>query len=300
MAYFKMKNFQNKFFREAIYLYRLKENTNFIQQFVSSFYDYDNLYFVSKLYDGFITNYINDTWTENQLKFFSACLIQSFIALRKEKLIHRDVHFNNLVLDEKQYIILIDFHIIMEYKDKNDPKNNLIGSPELCAPEMIKSSEYDYNSDYYRLGGMMYFCIFKKFPNYIKEEKNLSEISIDFNESKNFSYSCIDFINKLLISNPKKRIGFDNIEELQNHEFFKNFNWNDLINGRMKSPFSNIKIKDLGLCPTKFNKRKKIFMNNSFLKNKTFKNMFFLYNNINSNIVNKIFNSFRYLDYFIN
>jgi hypothetical protein len=49
---------------------------------------------------------------------------------------------------------------------------------------MIKGLNYDYNSDYYRLGGMIYFIIFKNFPNIIKNEKNLSDITINYNEKK--------------------------------------------------------------------------------------------------------------------
>ena len=77
------------------------------------------------------------TWNEKQIQFYSACLIESFINLRNQKLIHRDIHFGNLVLDEKQYVNLIDFHIVMQYIHRNEPKYNIVGSPELCAPEMI-------------------------------------------------------------------------------------------------------------------------------------------------------------------
>ena len=84
---------------------------------------------------------------------------------------------------------------------------------------MINHSRYDYNSDYYRLGGMIYFIIFKNFPNNIRNDRNLIEIIINPHEIKNYSFSCIDFINKLLVTNYKKRIGFNNINELKNHEY---------------------------------------------------------------------------------
>ena len=131
-------------------------NNHFIQKLISSFHDYDNLYFVSKLYENRIADYLGHTWTENKIRFFAACLIQCFVALRKHHLIHRDVHFWNLMLDEKYYIVLIDFHITLDYKQKNDPQEYRVGSPDFCAPEMIKGLEYDYNSDYYRLGAMIF------------------------------------------------------------------------------------------------------------------------------------------------
>lgn len=293
MSLFNIHNFPNEYFLEVNLLSKFVGN-NFIQKLVSSFHDYDNLYFVSKFYEGFIINHLDTIWNENKIKFFSACLIQSLISLRKEQLIHRDIHFGNLVLDEKQYINLIDFHIAIEYKNKDDPKNNFIGSPVLCAPEMIEGLNYDYNSDYYRLGGMIYFSIFRNYPNIIKQEKNITDIIINYKETKNYSISCIDFINKLIITDKKKRIGFNNIYELKKHDFFKNFNWRQLIDGKMRSPFPKITLKSLGLCKSLFNFTKKIFISTELLKNNTFRNIFFTYDNINNAIIDKIFKSFKY------
>ena len=237
MSNFNKDRIPNPNFHEADVLNKFVKN-NFIQKLICSFHDYDNLYFVSKFYDGYILNYLDRDWSENQIQFFAACLIQSLLNLRKEQYIHRDIHFGNLVMDKENYIALIDFHITIEYKNKNNPRNDIVGSPELCAPEMINHSIYDYNSDYYRLGSMIYYIIFKNYPNHIRIEKNITNIVIN-NENKNYSASCIDFINKLIVTDYKKRIGFKNINELINHDFFSNLNWSQLINKKMKSPFIN-------------------------------------------------------------
>ncbi len=293
MSVFNKYTFQDIQFREVINLNNFKEVcNNFIQKFICSFHDYDNLYLITKLYDGFIINHLDYSWNEKQIQFFSACLIQSFDSLRKKKLIHRDIHFGNIVLDEKQYINLIDFHIAIKYKDKNDPKRNFIGSPQLCAPEMIDFLEYDYNSDYYRLGGMIYYIIFKKYPNEIKKEENKTDIYINYDKSLNYSFSCIDFVNQLIITNNKKRIGFNDIEELKNHDFFKNFDWNKLINGNMISPFKKILDKKLALCSSPFIFKKKFFIKTELLKDENFTKKFFMFDNINYNAINEIIKSF--------
>ena len=292
MSLFKKETFPNEYFNEVNSLIKFAEKNSLIQQFICSFHDYDNLYFVSKYYDGFMENYLNLNFTEKQIQFFSACLIQTFIMLRRKQIIHRDVHFGNLVLDEKQYINLIDFHIAMEYKNKNDPKGNFVGSPSLCAPEMMKGLTYDYNSDYYRLGGMMFFMIFKVYPNELKIKKNISNISIKYDKKLNYSLACVDFINRLILDDNKERIGFENIEELKNHSFFKDFNWNDLIEKKINSPFPEIKRDNSWLCRKKYGFKKRIFINSSLLKNETFKNIFLSYDNSNSNIISQIFRNF--------
>ena len=75
---------------------------------------------------------------------------------------------------------------------------------------------------------MLYYVIFKKFVNFEKSQKKLDELQINYNETKNYSFACFDFINKLIISNNRKRIGYNSIEELKNHNFFKNFDWDKL------------------------------------------------------------------------
>ena len=125
---------------------------------------------------------------------------------------------------------------------------------------MINHLNYDYNSDYYRLGSMIYYIIFKKFPNAIKEQKNLTNIRVNPNEIKNYSFSCIDFLNKLIITENTKRIGYKDINELKKHNWFKNFNWEKLINKKIKSPFFNkLLSKKIDVCNNQFQPKKRIF-----------------------------------------
>lgn len=288
MSRFDINNFPNSYFNEIDCLSKFIDENNFIQTIISSFHDYDNLYFISKYYDGYIADYADDNWNEYQIKFFSACIIQSLTALRKQELIHRDLHFSNLVFDENQYINLIDFHITMQYKKKDEKKSNYLGAFRICPPEITKGLEYDYNSDYYRLGSMMYYILFKRYPNDIQKEPNTTDIQIKFSEIKNYSISLIDFINKLIITEKEKRIGFHDIEELKNHEFFKDLNWKELTERKLKSPFPKKPGKNQGFCNKEFKFTKKSFLTTNLMKNNTFKNILFSYDFINSYEVYKL------------
>lgn len=288
MSRFQERYLPNPYFHEIEVLNKFTHN-NFIQKLVSSFHDYDNLYFVSKFYEDYVLNFLVKDWyfNEKQIQFFSACLIQALIHLRKEKYIHRDVHFGNLVMDKEKYISLIDFHITIEYENKNNHNYDIVGSPELCAPEMINLKEYYYNSDYYRLGSMIYYLIFKNYPNYIKRDNNITNLVINNTVNNKYSKECIDFINRLIVTEPKNRIGFMSINELMIHPFFKNFSWNDLILKKMVSPFVNAKEvkRELGLCVIPYNFTKKIFFNQKFLKDDRLRNIFINYDNVNDEVV---------------
>lgn len=212
-------------------------NYNSLPKIISSFQDYDNLYLVTNYYEGNnLYLYKDDILTEEQIKFISACIIQSFDYLRRENIIHRDIRMHNVIIDKEKYLNLLDFSYAINYSDKNDFNNYIIGDSFDNAPEVQVGSMYDYNCDYYRFGGsILYYLIFKKYFNDVKKENNISEIIINYNNT-NYSEYCIDFLNQLLITNYTKRIGFNNIYELKNHSWFSGFNWENLSKKKIKSP----------------------------------------------------------------
>ena len=181
--------------------------------------------------------------TEEQIKFVSACIIQSLIYLRKSKIIHRDIQLNNIIMDKKRYFNIIDFSFSIDYSKKDKSKNYLNTYKKVTPPEMLKFQKFDYNSDYYRLGSIIFYLIFKKYPNDVKVQKKITNIKVNYKKVKNYSKKCIDFLNKLIISDPKKRIGFKDINELKNHSWLIEYDWDNIKKKKMVSPFKLIKNK---------------------------------------------------------
>ena len=265
-------------------------NYKFMPKLISSFQDFENLYLVTNLNEGSnLYHYKDENMTEEQLKFISACIIQSFIYLRKNNIIHRDIRMHNLIMDQDNYLNLLDFSYAINYSQKNEIKYYIRGEYFDNAPEIQNFLIYDYNSDYYRLGGsILFYIIFKKYLNIIKIENNVNEIIIDKNIS-NFTPSCIDFINKLIINDYKKRIGFKNIYELKNHSWFKNFDWQKLLNKTMKSPLNFTKYNFNQSSCTKFlfsEKDKMLYKNKT--NKKLFQNLIDNYDYVNYQLINHI------------
>ena len=211
---------------------------DFVPKLISSFQDYDYIYLITTYYDGKSLNfYRNNNMTEDQIKFVSACVIQSLNYLRSQNIIHRDIMMQNIIMDKDKYFNVIDFSFSIDYSEKDNKYKYLNTYNMVTPPEMEKLQEYDYNSDYYRLGSVIFYLIFKTYPYILKLENNSKEITIN-NTITNFSKSCIDFLNKLIISDPKKRIGFKDINELKNHSWFEGFDWNNFEKRQIDSPFN--------------------------------------------------------------
>lgn len=65
-----------------------------------------------------------------------------------------------------------------------------------------------------------------------------NEIKIDKNLQRKLKLSddCVDFVNRCLIRDPEQRIGFNDANEIYNHNWFKDVNWNLFVNMNIDSP----------------------------------------------------------------
>ena len=113
-------------------------NYDFLPKIISSFQDFDNIYLVTNYLEGkSVVDYKDSIMSEEQIKFISACIIQSLIYLRKEKIIHRDIVMRNIIMDKDKYFNIIDFSCSISYDDKNDPNKNIILDKLESPPEIL-------------------------------------------------------------------------------------------------------------------------------------------------------------------
>ena len=148
----------------------LKELHNpFISNLYCTFQDEYNLYFILDYFSGGDLRYYlykEKKFSENQIKFITACLIVSLEYIHSKKIIHRDIKPENLLFDDRGYIYLCDFGISIQENSNNYISKN-IGSNGYIAPE----GNYSYLSDFYSLGLVIYELIFN--------EKMVSKINLE-------------------------------------------------------------------------------------------------------------------------
>ena len=191
------------------------------------------MYLVTTFYNGpSLEKFYNHILSEKQIKFISACIIQSLKYIREKHIIHRDVTITNIVMDKDDYFNLIDFSFSIEYSQRLFKYLKCNINKITTPPEILKNSDYNYNSDYYKLIESCYF-------------------------NQTYSFNLYDFIEKLIIIDPKKRLGYNSIDELMTHPWFNDFNWIYLEKKKIISPFSHITIINSNKC-NKFDKTYKM------------------------------------------
>ena len=218
----------------------------FIVNMISAFQDFNNLYLVMDLFKGGDLRYhifLNKKFNERQSKFFISNIILGLEYIHKNKIIHRDIKPENLVLDQNGYVAITDFGIAKKVEKSSLPDAS--GTPGYMAPEVLFSQIHTFAVDFYAVG-VIAFEFMKGFRPYqgrdrkeIKEAILAKEIGIGPKTLKYEGWSLEggDFINRMIKRKVRKRLGFYGINEIKNHAWFRDINWNELLMKKLKSPY---------------------------------------------------------------
>ena len=218
----------------------------FIVNMACSFQDYENLYLVMDLLTGGDLRYHlchYEKFSEEETKFFFACILLGLEYIHKNNIIHRDLKPENLVCDENGYIRITDFGVAKILKQENSSETS--GTPGYMAPEVLFGLNHSFTADFFALGVIGYEFMFGERPYIGKNRKEIKKLVIEKEAKIKFEdiqegwcYESVDFINKCLKRSRKKRLGCNNgIIELKNHSWFKGFNWDKLYSKKKLAPF---------------------------------------------------------------
>ena len=218
----------------------------FIVNMKYSFQDFDNLYLVMDLLKGGDLRYHinkNKKFSESQTKFFISCLILGLEYIHNNNIIHRDIKPENLVCDERGYIRITDFGVAKI--KKNDNSKETSGTPGYMAPEVLLGKNHSFTVDFFAIGIMGYEFMMGMRP-YVGKNKREIKNAILRKQAKisqcdlpyGWSLDSMKFINECLKRKECNRLGFNKgIIELKCHSWFKDYDWEKLLNKNIDSPF---------------------------------------------------------------
>ncbi|KAI9014365.1 hypothetical protein CLU79DRAFT_767266 [Phycomyces nitens] len=118
--------------------------------------------------------------------------------------------------------------------ERSDARKTAIGTPDYIAPESILGTGEDTMVDWWALGVICYEFLYGIPPFHAetpdKVFENILSRRIDWHEDTvDISPEARDFMERLMTLDPKKRLGANGPEEVKQHPFFKDLNWDTLL-----------------------------------------------------------------------
>ncbi|KRX00703.1 Protein kinase-like domain [Pseudocohnilembus persalinus] len=177
-------------------------------------------------------------FTEEIARIYIAEIISALEYLHRNEIIYRDLKPENIILDKNGHIKITDFGLAKKLLNDSQTRTYL-GTPAYFAPEIIMKSGHNRMVDWWTVGILLYECLVGMPPFYSRQREELFENikTAPIKIPKSMSQEAKDLIKQLLNRNPKKRLGAQNDAiDIKNHIFFKDFNWDDLLDKKFQMP----------------------------------------------------------------
>ena len=188
---------------------------------------------------------IQNLFEENEARFYIAELILGIEHLHELNIIYRDLKPENILISQDNHIKLADFGLAKEGVTDQQSTKSFVGSPAYLTPEMLNRKGVGKSADIYGIGAVLYEMICGTPPFFSNNinilYKNISQSKLMLHDY--FSDELKDLLSQLLCRDPNKRIGVLNKNDLKNHEWFKDIDWDKLEKKEVEPPLDLVQIK---------------------------------------------------------
>ncbi|CAH6718735.1 serine/threonine-protein kinase Psk2p [[Candida] jaroonii] len=151
---------------------------------------------------------VKEDMTEFECRFIFKQIVSAIFHLHKHGIVHRDIKDENIIVDERGIIKLIDFG--SAGYTKSGPFDVFVGTIDYASPEVLKGEKYDGKpQDVWALGILLYTILYKENPFY-----NVDEIMEgDLRLPPVISNEPINLIKKILVRDIASRPTITDIVE---------------------------------------------------------------------------------------
>ena len=217
-------------------------NHPFILTFHCAMQDDHNIYFLLEVLLGgelFRTLRQEGQFSESWSRFYAASVMLAFCQIHSRKIAYRDLKPENLVMDERGYLKIVDFGLAK--KLEGGKTWTLCGTPDYLAPEVILNEGHDWAVDYWALGVLIYEMAAGTPPFYAEDPMEVYEkiLSGHVTIPSHFSRGLGEIVKKLLKVYQSKRLGRTKggASSVMKQKWFSGFDWGSLLNRELEPPF---------------------------------------------------------------
>ncbi|KAF7664008.1 hypothetical protein LDENG_00192230 [Lucifuga dentata] len=187
--------------------------------------------------------------------FCTACVVEAYAYLHKKSIMYRDLKPENLMMDSRGYVKLVDFGFAKELV-RGEKTYSFVGTPEYMAPEIIQNQGHDFSVDFWSLGILIYELLVGSPPFSSSEPQKIYSKILDgvFKYPPYMSEAAKSIISKLCRPRPGQRLGNtkNGIKDVRHHRWFSSMNWHKLRVGQLDAP--TVRLIRKGPCYINFDR----------------------------------------------
>ncbi|KAJ8521104.1 hypothetical protein ONZ45_g2147 [Pleurotus djamor] len=183
---------------------------------------------------------------EEVVRFWMAELASGLEYLHRQKIIHRDIKPDNILLDSAGHAHLTDFNVAIHYSERR-LHHSVAGSMAYMAPEVVNRKGYSWTVDWWSLGVTAYELLFHKRPfdgrtaELMRNSILLDSLKFPESASSKCSDQGIAVLKSLIEKNPNHRLGCrpngQGMEDIRRHPWFASIDWDTLESKESQPPF---------------------------------------------------------------
>ncbi|GIQ80278.1 hypothetical protein KIPB_001052 [Kipferlia bialata] len=226
--------------RREVEILRTVEHPNIVQ-YLDTFEDDTTIYVVMEFAEGDLKEVLeNDAYLpEAEVRHIAYQVASALQYLHRKRIVHRDLKPPNVLICACRTVKVCDFGFARAMSAETTVLHSIKGTPLYMAPEVLQGKEYNYRSDLWGLGVLLYELALGRTPFSSKHNNLVALAKAIISEPHTWPISgpelsrdFKDLVGKLLRKNPADRLDWDRVKS---HPFLRGSTFLDHVNPHSRS-----------------------------------------------------------------
>ncbi|THV03837.1 hypothetical protein K435DRAFT_747351 [Dendrothele bispora CBS 962.96] len=228
---------------KRVFLAAAKERHPFLLGLHSCFQTETRVYFVMEYVSGgdLMLHIQRKQFSLRQAKFYASEVLLALEYFHQNGIIYRDLKLDNILLTLDGHVKVADYGLCKEEMWYGNTTSTFCGTPEFMAPEILLEQRYGRAVDWWAFGVLTYEMLLGQSPFRGDDEDEIFDAILEDEPLYPITMprDAVSILQKLLTRDPNRRLGStkEDAEEIKRQPFFKDVNWDDVVNKRIPPPY---------------------------------------------------------------